>query len=257
MLNYEHKIFYYGPRDKNQVAEVINKYHDTEKEFTAINEPVDYVERDFDSPKVRFVNYDMVQSFIAVVSKDQEFDQELMPISTMFNEYYGGSMSSIVFQELREAKGLAYSAFAGYRLASELKKSNYVFGFIATQPDKMEEALTAFNGLLSELAVSNEAFDNSKDAIINRINTERIIKSDIFWTYENNKKRGIDYDIRKDIYNEVQNYNIDDVQLFFNNHITGKNYDILVVGKKENIDFNILKEYGEIIEYNTEELFGY
>lgn len=257
LLNYEHIVFYYGPRDKDAVKNVIKKHHDLDKEFKPIPAKTIYEERNFDSPQVRFVDYDMVQSFIAVVSKDVKFDKELMPIVDMFNEYYGGSMSSIVFQELREAKGLAYSAFAGYRLANELERSNYVFGFIATQPDKMEEALGAFSDLLDELKTSEEAFNNSREAIINRINTQRIIKSNIFWTRERNKKRGINHDIRKDIYNAVKNFTINDVEEFFNSHITNKNYDILIVGKRENIDFNLLKEYGAINEYSTEELFGY
>ncbi len=257
LLNYEHIIFYYGPRDMNEVAKVIEKNHDMSKEFKAIPEPVEYVERDFDKPKVRFVEYDMVQSFIAIVSKDVKFDKDLMAISQMFNEYYGGSMSSIVFQELREAKGLAYSAFAGYRLANELGKSNYVFGFIATQPDKLEEALGAINGLLNELAQSEESFSASREAIINQINTQRIIKSNIFWTRERNKRRGIEHDIRKDIYKAVQNYSLDDVSKFFDSNIKGKNYDILVVGKKDRIDFKLLSQYGEIVEYTTEEVFGY
>ena len=257
MLDFEHIIFYYGPREMSEVATVISNYHELDKNFKPVPEAASYTERDFDKPKVRFVDYDMVQSFIAIVSKDIEFDHELLPITQLFNEYYGGSMSSIVFQELREAKGLAYSAYAGYRLATELGKSNYVFGFIATQPDKMEEALGAINGLLNNLAMSEESFQSSKDAIINQINTQRIIKSNIFWTRERNKKRGIEHDIRKDIYLKVQAYELDDVERFFDSYVKGKNYDILVVGKKDRINFNLLKQYGEIVEYNTEELFGY
>ncbi len=257
MLDYEHIVFYYGPREMDATAEIISNYHNLDKDFIPITEPVEYIERDFDKPVVRFVDYDMVQSFIALVSKDVKFDKELMPVTQLFNEYYGGSMSSIIFQELREAKGLAYSASAGYRLAGELEKSNYIFGFIATQPDKMEEALGSLNDLLNELALSDESFNSSKESIINQINTQRIIKSNIFWTRERNMKRGIDYDIRKDIYKKVQEYNLDDVAEFFDNHVKNKNYDILVVGKKDRIDFNLLKQYGEIKEYTTEEVFGY
>jgi zinc protease len=257
LLSYEHIIFYYGPREMNEVAGVIEKNHDMSKNFKPIPEEVVYNERDFDKPKVRFVEYDMVQCFIAIVSKDVTFDEDLMPITQMFNEYYGGSMSSIVFQELREAKGLAYSAYAGYRLASKLEKSNYVFGFIATQPDKLQEALGAINGLLNELALSEESFNASKEAIINQINTQRIIKANIFWTRESNKRRGIEHDIRKDIYKAVQNYNMNDVSEFFDSNIKGKNYDILVVGKKEKLDFEYLEQFGDIVEYTTEDLFGY
>lgn len=257
MLNFEHSIFYYGPRDKDEVVSVIEELHSLDKEFKPVTEPVEFAEREFDEPVVRFVDYDMVQAFVAFVSKDVKFDKDIMPIARMFNQYYGGSMSSIVFQELREAKGLAYSAFASYRLANELGNSNQISGFIATQPDKLEEALTAFNQLFNELAMSSEAFNSSREAIINSINTNRIIKSNIFWTYQRNLRRGIEHDIRKDIYNEVQGFELEDVVEFFDNHIKVHNYDILVVGNRNNIDFNLLSEYGRVREYTTEEIFGY
>jgi predicted Zn-dependent peptidase len=194
---------------------------------------------------------------IAIVSKDVKFDKSLMPKARMFNEYYGGSMSSIVFQEIRESKGLAYGCYAGYSQASEPEKSNYVFGYLSTQPDKMKEALDALTGLLNELALSEESFVNSKDAIIKQINTERIIKDNIYWNYLYYDKLGIDYDIRKDIYDGVKTFTLNDVSEFFDNHIAGKKYDILIIGNRDKINFNLLKSYGQVHELTLEELFGY
>ncbi|NCC87940.1 MAG: insulinase family protein [Clostridia bacterium] len=257
LLSYEHKIFYYGPRESSKVCDLIKANHNVSGDYKAIPEQAEYVEQEFNQPKILFVNYDMVQAMIAVVSKDVKFDKNLMPITTMFNEYYGGSMSSIVFQEIRESKGLAYSSYAGYRQAAEEGKSNYVFGFLSTQPDKMKEALDALTGLLNELALSEESFSNSKESLIKQYNTERIVKENIFWTYESNKKRGIDYDIRKDIYENIQKYELQDVEKFFNEHITGKKYDILIIGNKSKIDFGLLNKYGQVKELSLEEVFNY
>jgi hypothetical protein len=100
-------------------------------------------------------------------------------------------------------------------------------------------------------------FANSKEAIIKQINTERIVKQSIFWTNESNKKRGIDYDYRKDIYENVRAYELSDVEAFFQEHIEGKNYDILIIGNKNKIDFNLLRNYGKVKELNLEEIFNY
>ncbi len=255
--NYQHKVFYYGPRESGDVADLIKANHNVSGNYKAIPEAVTYKEKDYTKPEILFVNYDMVQAMIAVVSKDVQFDKNLMPSAAMFNEYYGGSMSSIVFQEIREAKSLAYSCYAGYRQASEAGKPNFVTGFLSTQPDKMKEALDALTGLLNELAQSDEAFANSKDALIKQMSTERLVKEDIFWTYESNKKRGIDYDIRKDVYENVKNYSLNDVNKFFEEHIKNKNYDILIVGNKSDIDFNLLSKYGNVKELTLEEVFNY
>ncbi len=45
-------------------------------------------------------------------NENQEWSADRAPVIALFNEYFGGSMNAIVFQELREARGLAYSAFA-------------------------------------------------------------------------------------------------------------------------------------------------
>ncbi len=257
LLNFQHKVFYYGPRESSKVVDVIKSKHNVSGEYKAAPTKVEFAELDYNQPKILFVDYDMVQTMITVVSKDDTFDKGLMPIAAMFNEYYGGSMSSIVFQEIRESKGLAYSSYAGYRQASEQGKSNYVFGFLSTQPDKMKDALDALTGLLNEMALSEESFANSKEAIIKQINTERIVKQNVFWTNESNKRRGLDYDYRKDIYDNVQNYELDDVEEFFGDHIAGKNYDILIVGSKSKIDFNLLRSYGNVTELSVEDVFNY
>lgn len=257
LLNYQHKIFYYGPRQSSKVVALIKENHNVSGKYKSIPTKTVYPELEFEKPRILFVNYDMVQAMIAVVSKDVKFDKSLMPEAALFNEYYGGSMSSIVFQEIREAKGLAYSCSAGYRQASEVGKSNYVFGFLSTQPDKMKEALDALTGLLNNLAQSDEAFANSKDAIIKQYDTQRITKESIFWQYESIKKLGMDYDYRKDVYQKIQKLELNDINAFFNTHVKGKKYDILIVGNKEKIDFELLKNYGNVKEMSLKEVFNY
>ena len=259
LYNYKHKVFYYGPRENTAVAEVIKTNHklsDNYKEYPAITE---YPELDYNNPKIYFVNYDMVQSIIYLISKDIIFDPSLMGQTAIFNEYYGGSMSSIVFQEIRETKALAYGCYAGYNKAGEKGKSNYVTGYLTTQPDKMKDALDAMTALLNEMALSELSFNTSKDALIKQFNTERTIKESIFWYYNYWQKLGVNTDIdpNKQIYDEVKASSLETVGQFFNNHVKGKKYDILIVGNKDKVDFNLLKKYGDVTEMTLEEIFGY
>lgn len=257
LFSYKHKIFYYGPREMADAKNIIVANHKVQKELKEIPAEKIYPELDYQSPKVLFVNYDMVQTIIYLLSKDVKFDKTILADSKLFNEYYGGSMGSIVFQTIREAKGLAYSSYAGYQNAGRLDRSNYVLGFLSTQPDKIKEAMEALYGLLDSMPLSQPSFEISKNAVLKNYNTERIIKSNIFWNWLYYQKLGIDYDIRKDIYNEVSKADISNVDKFFNNHIKDKKYDVLIIGDKSKIDFNILKKYGEVKELSLEEIFGY
>jgi zinc protease len=257
VFNYKHKVFYYGPREQNEAKNLIVAYHSPEKEFKAIPEKKEYEYKEYSKSKVYFCNYDMVQSHVVLLAKDKTFDASELPQIALFNEYFGGSMSSIIFQEFRESAGLAYSAYAGYRNPSKEDDPNYIYGFIATQPDKIEIALDKFNTLLNEIPKSENAFNNAKESIIKTINTQRIIKDKLFWTYMKNKDLGIATDYRKDVYEYVDNASFENIETFFNQNIKGKTYTYIVLGKKEDVDFNVLKKVGNVEELTLEQVFNY
>lgn len=257
LFDYKHKAFYYGPKEQKDAEKMITELHPPKEKYKEIPEEKEYVEKDMKESKVYFCNYDMVQAQIILLSKGSIFDPAEMPEIRMFNEYYGGSMSSVIFQEMREAAGLAYSAYAGYTTPGEKDKSNYIYAFIATQPDKIQIAMDRFNDLLNNMVESEKAFKQSQEAIVKQINTERIIKDRIFWTYLNNKELGIDSDYRKQIYEDVPKFKLEDIKAFFNDKIKGKKYDILVLGNKNLIDLSLLKQYGPVEELTLEEIYNY
>ena len=82
-------------------------------------------------------------------------------------------------------------------------------------------------------------------------------KSSIFWNYLRNKDRGINYDVREEIYQKVNTMTMDDLNAFFTQRIAKGNYVYLVIADKDELDMEIFKPYGEITEYSLEELFGY
>lgn len=257
LFGYEHSVFYYGPKSKEQAKEVVAQTHKAGENLKAVLVAKEYPELDVLEPTVYFCNYDMVQTQILLISKDEVFDADKLPIIKLFNQYFGGSMSSVIFQEMREAKGLAYSAFASYSTPIKEGKSNYKYAFIATQPDKMALALSTFMDLLNNMPESEMAFNTSKDAIINKLNSERIIKDGVFWTYLRNKNLGIETDYRADIYKQVNEFTMDDLLVFFNKYIKDSKFNILVLGDRNKIDFEELKKYGEVKELELEEIFNY
>ncbi|HAQ38399.1 MAG TPA: hypothetical protein DCQ58_07815, partial [Saprospirales bacterium] len=94
---------------------------------------------------------DMVQTEIGFQRWDEPFDPGRMPIISAFNEYYGGGMSSIVFQEIREAKALAYSTYGFYSNPAK-KEDPYKAGFyVGTQSDKLTEAFDAMITLIEDM----------------------------------------------------------------------------------------------------------
>ncbi len=257
LYSYKHHIFYYGQKELNEAKSIVEQYHNVPTKLLEYPEPEKFVELETDSSKIYFVNYDMVQANIILISKDKLFNKSLMPYAGIYNDYYGSGLSSIVFQGVREAKGLAYAAYSSFTIPGKPDRSHYIYAFVGTQPDKIDSALTTMLGLLNEMLNAPKQFENSKQSILKKIETDRIIKKQIFWTYLSNFDKGINYDYRKDIYEKVKDMNIEQIKQFFTEHIEGKKYILLVLGNKENIDMNVLSKYGEVKELTLEEIFNY
>jgi predicted Zn-dependent peptidase len=199
----------------------------------------------------------MVQTEMVMLSKATLYNKEIVPAAFLFNEYFGSGLSSIVYQEIREAKALAYSAFASYAFARKKNESNYVYAYIGTQSDKLKDAIAAMNQLMNQMPEAGLQFNSAKDAVLKKIESERITGSQIFWNYETAKNRGLDYDIRKDIYTRIPKMTFDDLRAFFNQQISGKKYTHLVLGNRNSTDINALKTLGQFEELTLEKVFGY
>ena len=257
IYSYQHRIFYYGSEDLASIVPVIEKYHKTPTELMEYPEPVKFTEQETNKNNVYFVDYDMSQVNILMLAKGPGFDKSLMSPARVFGEYFGGGLSSIVFQEIREARGLAYSAFSAFATPSKMDRSHFVYGFVGTQSDKLKEATDALLGLMNDMPKALKQFDLAKESIIKKIETERIIKTNIFWTHQRNLDRGIDYDIREDVYNYVKNVDLDNFSKFFDEYIKGNNYSILILGNKNEVDMNVLGQLGTVKELRLEEVFNY
>ena len=129
--------------------------------------------------------------------------------------------------------------------------------YIGTQANKLPEAVDALNDLMNNMPKAENQFQNSKVSALKKISTSRYTKSDIFFYWLSLKDRGINYDINKDIYKETQNMTMSDLEQFFNENIKGRNFNVGIIGDKDNLDWEAVGKMGEVVELTLEELFGY
>lgn len=255
LRDFKQRIFYYGKNVDAAVAS-INKNHKIKGELLDYPEKTKYIEKETGG-NVYFVDYDMVQSEMIFLAKGAEFDPEKMAASRLFNTYFGSGLSSIVFQEIRESKSLAYSAFSAYSTAQEKGDSNYIYAYIGTQANKMPQAVDAMMDLMTNMPEAEEQFNAAKEATLKKIAAQRITKSNIFWTYEGLKKRGIENDNRKEMYETIKNMTLSDLKSFFDQNIKGETYNVLVIGNKKDVDIKALSKLGEVQEMDIDYLFNY
>jgi len=257
LMQYRHRVLYYGPATAAELTEELKRvrhYPETPLDPPATDP---FVEQEQDGNTIYLVDYDMTQAEVIMLTRDDIYNPAEVPLIALFNEYYGGGMSSVVFQELREAKALAYSVLSIYRTPKQKDKHSYIFSYIGTQADKLPEALEGISELMKRLPESPELFLSAKNGILQKISTERLTRTEVLFSYEEAKRLGINHDIRKDVFKGAQSMTLDDIKAFHRDHFKNRNFVMLVLGNKEQLDLKTLQKYGSIKELSLETIFGY
>ena len=69
---------------------------------------------------------------------------------------------------------------------------------------KLKDAVGEMIKLMNEMPEADKQFEMAKEALLSKMESERLIKTRVFWSYLNNMDKGLDYDIRKDIYETIK-----------------------------------------------------
>jgi predicted Zn-dependent peptidase len=257
LMGYRHRVLYYGPDGVEQVGQQLKSLGHIANSVKPVPESGRFTELATDTNRVFVVDYDMTQAELILLSRGEPYDPAIVPLVSLFNEYYGGGMSSVVFQELREAKALAYSVFSVYRIPKDRMKHHYLFSYIGSQADKLPEAIEGMRGLMQDLPKSPELFTSAQTGLLQKIRTERLTRNEVLFSFEEAMRLGLDHDIRRDIFEKAARMDFEDIDRFHATHFKNRNHVMLVLGKKKNLDIDVLKKYGKVTFLGLEELFGY
>lgn len=254
---YEHRIFYYGEAPLTKMLPVLEAEHRVAGPLKKYPQDAPYTELQTKENRVLFVDYDMVQTEMMLVSHAGAFDAGKLPYGTLFNEYFGSGLSSIVFQEIREAKALAYSANAQFTRPGRKEDAHYVRAYIGTQNDKLGDAVTAMLELMNNMPADERMFNGSKDAALKNLASQRATKEAVYWSWENAQRLGLKDDPNKALYEAMKSADLSGMGAFFKENIAGRNYTYLVIGKADKMDMAALERLGPVTKLGLEEIFGY
>lgn len=259
LLTLRHRILYYGPTKADDLAELVGKHHHVADTLTDCPANAVWTMLPTNQNVVYEAPYIANNTYLRQVANiGNSYDQSLQPLVTLYNEYFGGSMNAIVFQEMRETRGLAYNAWANFNYPSDRHQTYNMQAHIITQNDKLPEAIRHFNEIIEQMPESEAAFQNAKSALIGRLRTERTTRSAVLWSYLNTiEEYGLKEDPNKTIFEGVQNLTLQDLVKFQQQWVKGRTYNICVLGDPKQIDQNCLKQMGEIKSLTTQDIFGY
>ena len=258
LKNYKHSIIYYGPLAEKQLVAAIDKNHAVAKKPMDAPKSRLYTMQQTPKSEIWIAPYDAKNIYMVQYhNMNQQWNPDDEAKIQVFNEYFGGGMNGVVFQELRESRGLAYSAYADYATPSRKDDSNYVFTYIISQNDKMMDCIRVFKNIIDTLPQTPAAFELAKQATMKRIASQRITKAGIIYYYLAAKQRGIDYDLRSKVYAAIPALTLEDLVKFEHDNMAKKPWRYLILGDEKNLDMKALEKIAPIKRVSTEEIFGY
>ena len=258
LKNYKHSVVYYGPLAEKQLVAAVSKNHEVAKILKDVPQGKRYTMQLTPKNEIWIAPYDAKNIYMVQYHNEgQKWNPEDEAKIEVFNEYFGGGMNGVVFQELRESRGLAYSAYADYSTPSRKEDPDYAFTYIISQNDKMMDCIHVFNNIIDTLPQTPAAFELAKQATMKRIASRRITKSGIIFYYLSSKRLGIDYDLSSKVYEALPNVTLEDIVKFEHDNMAKKPWRYLILGDEKNLDMKSLEKIAPIRRLTTEEIFGY
>jgi len=255
LFKYQHRILYYGPATLEEVKQMLEPYFVEGLKPAERNIEPKVLTRE---AKVYVAPYNSRQfNYMQYSNRGESPIVEQTPYIELFNEYYGTGMNSIVFQEMRESRALAYRAGAQLVEPSFANNDYYFVASIASQNDKLRKAVEGFEEIVETLPEAPENLEIAKSAIINKIRTQRQHGMSVLYSYVRNKDLGFNVPREKLIYDKVGNLNMFDLLSTHEDWVRGRTYHYAILGDVKDLDMAFLRTLGPVQVLSQEEIFGY
>ena len=248
-------ILYFGPKSPDQVENLIRKSFLGKAPETTSNDNTPDRSIDPQKNQVYFLHKEMAQAQVRLEFSSGLLDENLTPSVQLFNEYFGGGMAGLVFQELREARALAYSAWARFFTPSRPNEENILVGSIGCQADKTIDAVHAFIDLLKKMPISETRWSSAQTSLLSTYRTNPIHSRAIPGFVYDVNALGLDLDPRKSRYKALQNSKIENFTDFYQEKVQSRPILFSIVGDSNRININDLAKLGKVTEIKPEQLF--
>ena len=254
----EHSVLYYGPMSVQALSNLLAKAHPTPQQLKPVPQGQPYTRELTPKNEVWIAPYDAKNIYMRMYhNEDRAWNPAENGVQTLFNEYYGAGMNGIVFQEMREARGLAYNAGAAYLRPGRQGEKEYFYTHIISQNDKMMDCINQFHQILDTIPQSEVAFQIAKESVLKLMATSRVRKGGIISRYLMMKRLGLEKDLSEATYQAIQQLQLKDIVAFEAANMARKPFRYIILGDEKELDIPALEKIGPIKRLTLEEVFGY
>ena len=242
-----------------KVIGTIRQHLPLERTTVASNSPYYRELKQYDRPTVFFIDMpDMAQSIVyGYVKGDPVDDKASRHASRLFSVYFGGDMSSLMFQEIREFRSFAYRTSGRYQLPNHAHKgtAGSFTAMLSTQSDKTLDALGVLDSLIREMPLKPERMEAVKQTLVNRINNDYPPFRNLSEKVASARMEGFDRDPAEEFLRDIATMDMQDISRFYREQISGRPVVYVIAGNRKHIDMKKLAEYGTIIKVKKKGIY--
>ncbi len=257
MTKYNHRILYYGPLSLNALTTSLKPKHFVPSVFTIEPAPRKFIPRVPINNEVLFADYNISNSITKWIRNVPGARAAQQPVIEIFNKYLSGSTTGVLSETLQSRNAASYSTNARYVTPYNKVTPFYLSAYVNCDLDKFKESFKNMNALLTELPNVDNKFELAKSLVKKEIETERFTPDEIIDNYLIAEQRGLNSDIRKFVYANVDNINFDTIEKFHGENISNQPFSYCIIASSGRVNKELLSKYGEYIKLTSERIFGY
>ena len=251
-------VSYTGTRDGAQVAQAIKERLPQlagAQENAMLEKPLQVPQQRtvyvFDMPSSRQT---IVGAYLPLADVTSDRDRARLQ---MWGEYFGGDMSSVLFQEVREFRSMAYAA-QGVAMTPQLARSTTPSGYmalVATQADKTMQVIGLLDTLFNDMPVNKGNMPLAKLNLANEINNSYPTFRGMPLIVSLSERIGYTRDSNSVLGEQLPTLGDEEILEFYQERIQGKPYQLMIVGNVKKLDLKALARYGTIVKVKIDDIY--
>ena len=252
-------ILYSGTLDADAVSSSVKSHFDIDSITEPSSAPLDFSLQKYDNPQVFFVNKnDASQSQIRkIVISDPVDNQEDRFTTNYYSQYLGGGMSSLLFQEIREFRSMAYATAAAFKKPSYKNRADVagaLVSYVGTQSDKTIDAMIIVDSLVTKTPFLETKLESVKKEMINAACNGYPDFRSMASTICSDLNDGYTVDPVNEFVDAIVNADAASVRATWEKYVAGRNSVWCIVGNKKRVDMEGLQQFGAVTELKASDI---
>ncbi len=256
IIRYEAEIHYSGTIGLTDLEDQLKSNLQLDRIQMKSNSPVKKEYRIYTEPVVYFMNdKKAIQSKNYFFIPGDQVNENEKAYLNSFHDYLDGGMQSVIFQEVRELRSLAYSSGAAVYNPFYPDEKTSLIAYVGTQADKTKEAVDIMHQIICNPPDKSDRIELVRKSLIQSINSNKAGFRTISQKVASLCKRNYLTDPEKNWVETYKTMNFNDIVSFYNKQFYNKPVVTTIIGDESLIGKDWMKTYGKIIEVRKKDIF--